>query len=345
MTTIQAFQQGLANVNRSKRLVLFVWFVNFALAVLVALPLRNQLDSYIGPTVNEEALLQKWDQNWYWSYRTDFEKSQIAQLFNYSVLGDAPFVTNLDGVLSGSAVRSIAGFIISVCTKFDFSNVGIATLLLLVYTLLSTYFAGGFVAAYAQETAFTLKEFLAKGATYFGRFFRLFLVSLLLYYLFFTFVVSGMSQDIASWTSNSPSEMTPFVWYMVRNVLAAFLLALFAMWFDYAKIRLVVDDRWSALSAFGSGVKFTFRNFGTTFPLVVLLTVLGALLMMLYSFLEQLIPQTGYWTILIVFFLAQVYMFFRIWIKASFYGTQTALFQGLSAEQHVAGISTAPAVS
>jgi hypothetical protein len=57
--------------------------------------------------------------------------------------------------------------------------------------------------------------------------------------------------------------------------------------------------------------------------------------------LEQLIPQTGYWTILAVFLIAQIYMFFRIWLKAAFYGTQTALFQGLSAEQHASLIDPA----
>ena len=107
MTTIQAFSEGFKRVNHSKRLVLFVWFINFALAMLLAMPMRNQLDSYIAPTVNEEHLLQKWDQNWYSTYRFDFEKSQIGRMLNYSVFGIAPFVTNLDGVLTGAAVRTI----------------------------------------------------------------------------------------------------------------------------------------------------------------------------------------------------------------------------------------------
>jgi hypothetical protein len=342
MTTIQAFTQGFQKVGRSKRLVFFVWFINFALAMLLALPMRNQLESYIGPTVQEEQLLRKWDNNWYQTFRMDFEKSQIARMLGYSILGIAPFVTNLDGILGGTGVRTIGGFFIDLFTKFDFSSVGILSLLLLLYTLLSTYFAAGFISAYSEESAFTLKEFLSKGATYFGRFFRLFILSLIFFSLFFA-LMNMINQGISSMTTNSPSEMTPFVWYLARNILFFFLLAVFLMWFDYAKIRLVVDNRWSALGAFGTGVKFTFKNFGKTFPLVILLTLLGVVLMALFGVLEHMIPQTGYWTVLVVFLLEQVYMFFRVWIKATFYGTQTVLFQGLSAEQHASIIDTAAA--
>jgi hypothetical protein len=341
MTTIQAFSEGLKKVNRSKRLVFYVWFVNFAIAMLLAIPLLNQLDAYIAPTINEERLLQRWDDNWYQTFRADFEKNDIASLLNYSILGYAPFATNLNGILNGAGIRSIAGFFIDLFTKFEFrtGGLGILSLLLLFYTLLSTYFAGGFISAYSQDSTFTLKEFLSKGATYFGRFFRLFLLSLLLFYLF-ALLIDSLNHGIASITANSPTEMTPFLWYFIRNLFFFFLLAVFMMWFDYAKIRFIVDDRWSALGAFGAGVKFSIKNFGSTFPLVLLLTILGIALMALYGFLEHLIPQTGYWTILIVFFLEQLYMLFRICVKALFYGTQTALFQGLSAEQHASQIDT-----
>ncbi len=344
MTTLQTFFKGLKKVNRSKRLVFYVWFVNFAIAMLVAIPMLNQLDAYIAPTINEEQLLQHWDENWYQTFRADFEKNDIAGMLNYSILGYAPFVTNLNSILNGAGIRSVAGFFIDLFTKFEFrpGGLGILSLLLILYTLLSTYFAGGFISAYSQDSTMSLKEFLSMGAKYFGRFFRLLLISIILFYLLIV-LTDFFNSGIIGMTANSPSEMTPFIWYMIRNVIFFFLLALFMMWFDYAKIRLVVDDRWSALGAFGTGVKFTFNNFGKTFPLVLLLTVLGLALMGLYGFLEHLIPQTGYWTILIVFFLEQLYMFFRVWIKALFYGTQTVLFQGLSAEQHAAQVDAAAA--
>jgi hypothetical protein len=65
--------------------------------------------------------------------------------------------------------------------------------------------------------------------------------------------------------------------------------------------------------------------------------------MVLFGFLEHAIPQTGYWTILVVFLLEQIYIFFRIWIKATFYGTQTVLFQRISTEQHASLIDAAAA--
>lgn len=335
MTTIQAFSSGFRKVSRNKRLVFFVWFVNLAIASVMAIPLLNQLDSYIAPTINEEQLLQHWDDNWYQTYRADFEKSNVASLLSYSVLGYAPFATGLNNVIGGAGIRPIAGFFMDLFTRFEVrtGSLSLLLLLLLFYTLLGTFFASGFISAYTEDISCSLKEFLAKGASWFGRFFRLWILSLIVFYLL-TVLVGYVNQGIAGMTANSPSEMTPFVWYMVRNVVFFFLLAIVIMWFDYAKIRLVADNRWSALGAFGTGVKFTFSNFGKTFPLALLLTILGLALMAVYGFLEHLIPQTGYWTILMVFVLEQLYMFFRIWIKASFYGSQTVLFQGLSAEHH-----------
>ena len=339
MTTLQAFTGGLRKVKQNKRLVSFAWFVNFSLALVLAIPMLNQLDSYIAPSVNEEQLLQRWDDNWYYSFRMDFEKSEIARMLNYSILGPAPFVSSVDGILNGAGFRAVAGFLVDLFWRFQFrpSTLSLLTLLLIVYTLVNTYLAGGFISAYAEDSHFTLKDFLSKGATYFGRFFRLFLLSLILFYLFFN-VFDLLNRGIYELTSNSPSEMTPFVYYMIRNVLFFFLLGLFVMWFDYAKIRIVVDGRWSALGAFGTGVKFSFTNFGRTFPIVLLLTIIGVVLMALFGVLEGLIPQTGYWTILVVFLLQQVYVFFRMWLKASFYATQTVLFRGLSAEQYASTI-------
>jgi hypothetical protein len=339
MTTFQAFTSGLKKVKENKRLVFFAWFINFSLALILAVPMLNQLDSYIAPTVNEEQLLQHWDDNWYYSFRMDFEKSEIARMLNYSILGSAPIVSGVDGILNGAGLRAVTGFLVDLLWRFQFkpSALSLLTLLLIVYTLINTYLAGGFISTFAGDSHFTLKDFLSKGATYFGRFFRLFLLSLILFYLLFI-VFDLCNRGIYGLTSNSPSEMTPFVYYMVRNALFFFLLGLFVMWFDYAKIRIVVDGRWSALGAFGTGVRFSFANFGKTFPLVLLLTIIGVVLMALFGIFEGLVPQTGYWTILVVFLLQQIYVFFRMWLKASFYATQTVLFSGLSMEQHESNI-------
>ena len=346
MNTLSAFSKGLTKVNGSKRFILFAWFLNLVFGLILAWPMLNQLDAYIAPTIHEESLLRQFDENWYGTFRIDLEKSEIARMLNLTVFGTAPFYSHLDGVLSGNAIRAIGGFLKEWVTGFEFrpGTFGLLTLLLLMYTLVGTFLAGGFISAYALERSLTIKEFLAKASIYFGRFFRLFLISVILFYIV-ALLIDLLNRGIAGATATSPSEMTPFVFYMIRNVVVFFVLAILVTCFDYAKIRLVVDDRWSAIGAFGTGFKFTFKNFGKTFPLVLLLVLLGVVLMAIYGFLENLLPQTGYWTILIVFILQQLYMIGRLWLKGLFYASQTVLFTGISAAQHTAQATTATPVT
>jgi hypothetical protein len=336
MNTLSAFSKGLTKVNGNKRFILFAWFVNIVFGLILAWPMLNQLDAYIAPTIQEENLLQRFDENWYGTFRIDLEKSEIARMLNPTMLGTAPFFSHLDGVLGGNAIRAVGGFLKEWITGFEFRPAfGLLMLLLLIYTLVSTFLAGGFISAYAQERSLTIKEFLAKASIYFGRFFRLFLILVILFYVV-ALLIDLLNRGIMGATATSPSEMTPFVFYMIRNVVVFFVLAILVTCIDYAKIRLVVDDRWSAIGAFGTGFKFTFTNFGKTFPLLLLLVLIGVVLMALYGVLENLLPQTGYWTIVLVFILQQLYMIGRICLKGLFYASQTVLFSGIAAEQHTA---------
>lgn len=347
MTIAQAFSTGIAKVNSSKRFITFVWIVNVLVAGILAVPMMNQLENYIRDSGKEQSLLGSVDDNWFQSYQDDFQKSEIARTLDYSIFGYAPFMHHLDGVLSGSVVKRIGGFLYDVVFRFhlDFSQFTLLTWLALLYALANTFFAGGFISAYAAEWPSTVSEFLVEGAKYFGRFFRLSLISFLLYYLFFVWFVDWANRGIPLWTQNEPSEMTPYVFYMGRNAIVLIVLALMMMSFDYAKIRLVLDGRYSALGATGAGFRFAFGHFFRTFGLYLLLCLFGLGLILVYSFLNSLVRQTGYWTILLVFVIQQVYLFFRIWLKASFYATQTVFCQRAIHDQYTAAMKATQAAS
>ncbi|MGB2867535.1 MAG: hypothetical protein WBD36_03725 [Bacteroidota bacterium] len=347
MTIAQAFSTGIAKVNGSKRFITFVWIVNVLVAGILAVPMLNQLDNYIRDSGKEQSLRRSIDDNWFQAYQYDFQKSEIARTLDYSIFGYAPFMHHMDGVLSGSVLRRIGGVFSDLLFGFrlNFSQFTLLTWLALLYALVNTFFAGGFIGAYAAEWPSTLSEFLVEGAKYFGRFFRLSLISLLLYYLFFIWFVDWANNGIPRWTQNEPSEMTPYLFYMARNAIVLIVLALMMMGFDYAKIRMVLDGRYSALGATGAGFRFAFRNFLRTFGLYLLLCLLGIGLILVYSFLNSLVPQTGYWTILLVFVLQQIYVFFRIWLKASFYATQTAFCQKTAYEQFTTAMKATQAAS
>ena len=110
MTTIELFKQGISKVRLTKRMILFAWAVNLLVAIILAFPLRNQLNSYIRNTVMEERLLERMNDKWFETYKFDYRQSEIAQLFNISIFGYAPFFQHLHGVLNGAVVQSVGSF-------------------------------------------------------------------------------------------------------------------------------------------------------------------------------------------------------------------------------------------
>lgn len=339
MTTIQHFKHGISKTRQTKRMILFAWFVNLSLALLLSFPFRNQWDTYVRNTNADERLMQAMDENWLGTYRFDFQNNEIMRLFDYSMFGYAPFFQHAQGILNGSVVRSVGSFFTDLIfgLKVVPSHFGILSLLALLYAVVNSFVGGGFIGMYAREHRSSFTDFLTDGAKHFGRFFRLSLMSVIFYALFFGIVMSWVNSSIPSWTQSDPSEMTPYRFYMVRNALFAVLLAIFMMCHDYAKIRIVVDDRMSSILAFFAGFRFGFKNFGKTFGLYLILCLVGFLLMVVYGWLEGQFPQNAYWELIAVMLVQQAYMIGYFWLKANFYASQTSLYQdALQKEQKAA---------
>jgi hypothetical protein len=114
---------------------------------------------------------------------------------------------------------------------------------------------------------------------------------------------------------------------MIKGVFVLLLLSALAMVFDYARIRMVVDVRTSALLATLAGARFSLKNFPRAYGLYLLLSLIGILLVAVYALLEAQVAQHSYWLLVLVFLLQQFYMVGRMWLKAGFYSCQTHLYR------------------
>ncbi|MEK6754942.1 MAG: hypothetical protein AABZ02_02200 [Bacteroidota bacterium] len=329
MTIISSFKQGLRQVSHTKRMVLFAWFVNVLFALVLALPFLNTLDGYLRGTVMDERLLHQVDPAWGETFRMDFEKSELVRGVDNTIFGYAPFFSHLEMTLNGAFVKSIGDFLSGLIFRLQIASgyTSIIILLGLLYVGATSFLAGGFISIYSKDHRPTFTEFVADGGKYFGKFFRLALVALLVYYLFFTLLVDWVNRGIPRWTEGAPSEETAFLYYMVKGIVVLFLLSVITMIFDYARIRIVVDVRTSAVFAFFAGARFTLVYFLRAYGLYVLLCAVGVVLIVLYALLEAQVPQDSYWPLVIVFLLQQVYMIARMWLKAGFYACQTHFYR------------------
>jgi len=337
MTIISAFKHGFSRVSHTKRMVLFAWFVNVVITLPLALPVLSQLDGYLRNTVMDEKVLQRMDVTWANSYRADMENSEFLRTLDYSVFGYAPFVNHLEMQMNGTFIKTLGGFLYDFFFRWEINKTSTSLLFLLslLYVCVNSFLSGAFIGVYSKEYPFSFTEFLSEGARYFGKFFRIMLVALLVYFLFFNLVVDWINNDIARWTQAEASETVPYTYYMIRNVIVLFLFSFLSMIFDYARVRMVMDDRTSSLAAAAAGTKFAMTNARSTYGLYLLLCLVGFVLMALYAIIEKVTPQDSYWPLLFLFVLQQCYMLARLGLKAAFYACQTGLYQTISFERHL----------
>ncbi len=336
MALVPALRIGWKKVNQTKRMVLFAWLVNVTLSLTLAVPLLLQLNSAVRGTVLEDQLLERVDTNWFQTFKSENQASDVVRYFDYSIFGYAPFLTHYESYLTGTVVKNIGNFFFDLFFKWrlGLEYLSILTVLAFVSVLSSTFLAAGFVGAYAKGYRVSFQEFLMDGGKFFGKFFRLSLLSLIVYVLLFEILFDWWSGSIPVWTASERSEMTPFVLYMIRNGAAVLVLGFVALCFDYAKIRMVVDDRMSALFASWAGVTFVFKHFFSTSGLYIFLSLVGVVLIVAYALIEGAIAQTGYWSILLVFLIQQLYILARLCLKATFYAAQTQLYQAKASLEH-----------
>jgi len=109
--------------------------------------------------------------------------------------------------------------------------------------------------------------------------------------------------------------------------------------FDYARIRLVVEDRRSALGALAAGLRFVRRQKGTLL-LYLANALIFLLLVLVYAILDPGAPGSGF-SMWLVLGLGELYILGRHYVKLLFYASETAFFQGALAH---ASYTAAPAV-
>ncbi len=336
MHIFQALRIGIRQVNQTRRMVVFAWLVNVTLSLTIAVPFLSQVDSAVRGTILEERLLEETDSNWFQSFRLDNQSNAIVRPFDYTIFGYAPFLVHYESALSGTMVKNVGNFLLDLFFqwKVGLEYLGPLTILGFIYLLASTFFAGAFVGTYAKSYRLSFQEFLMEGGKYFGKFFRISLISLIVYLFLFDLIFDYWGDWIRQTTARDPSEMTPFTHYMIKNTIVVLIIGFLTMCFDYAKVRMVVDDRFSALFAAWAGVKFVLKNFWSAAGLFFLLSFAAVALMGLYAFLQGTIHDSGYWSILALFVLQQIYIGIRLWLKAAFYASETQLYQSLMQTEH-----------
>ena len=309
MTVGRALIQGEANVRRAWKIVVLVYLANFCIGLILALPMLSTLEGSLQRSGSEVQVLQGFDYDWFSNFRGSL--TGWMRSLDLSLVGGGALLRNYELLLTGGLFQ------------LDCLLIGVGVL----YWLGQGFLAGGSLHILcARSCQFSLIEFLSGCGRYFFRFLRVSLFMLLSLWLVYTFILSPLGKIIDELIGEDAMERASIFITIVKYFCVALVLAAMSMVNDYAKIRTVLDGRSSAAFAILSSLYFLSRRLGSALFLYVTLLVLGAILAVSYGVLERGLAVMSASTVVLAFFLQQLFIASKMWLKLMFFSSQSLLY-------------------
>ena len=281
------------------------------LTLLVALPLslalRGMLAEHFGSSLSAGGSSAGADYQWWQEFLS--QASGLGATFTPSIIGFGAVLDNLDALLENAPMAATIA--------------GVTAAWLLLWSFLS----GGVIDRLTRGRPTRSHGFFAACGIHFWRFLRLGLFAWLVYYVLFGSLHGWILSDLyGRLVHDLTVERTAVLVRLAGYLLFGAALIFFNVVFDYARIRIVVEDRRSAIGGIVAGARFVRRHFGRVSALYLLNALAFVVLLALYALLSPGAPGSGagMWAVLL---LGQAYIVARHYLKLLFYASQTALFQ------------------
>lgn len=307
MTAVAAWHEGWRRALGVPWIVAGIWASTLALALPLAWVLRGTIAAHLGSSLAAERAAAGVNYDWWNEFLA--QASGIGLTFVPSILGFAAVLRNVSDVADGAR---IADALVPVA---------------LAHLLLSVFLLGGVLDRLARDRPIGAAAFFAACGVYVFRFLRLGLAAGLAYWVLWTTVHRLLLGRGYVWlTHDLTSERTAFVYRMLLYAVFGALVILVNVVFDYAKVRLVVEDRRSAWGALAAAVRFVGRQPGAVAGLYALNALAFVTVAGLYALVAPGVTSAG--TVWVALLAGQLYIVLRIVVRLMFAASAIALFQG-----------------
>jgi hypothetical protein len=320
MTASTAWRDGVLRVNRAPMVLLGTYALTLFVALPLSFALRGMIAGQLGDSVVAEAVSSGSSYDWWQEFSE--QATGLGTTFVPSIIGFGAVLDNLGAFIDNLPMATtIAG----------------ATAAWLV---LWSFLSGGVLDRYARMRPTRAPGFFAACGTHFWRFLRLGLLAWLVYWTLFKVVHPWLFDDVYPWaTHDMTAERSAFAVRVLCYLAFGTVLIVCNLIFDYARIRVVVEDRRSAIGALVAGARFV-RRHPTTLRLYLLNGICFILLALVYALVAPGAPAGA--AIWIALALGQIYILLRHYVKLLFYASQVSFFQGSLA--HAAYTAAPPVV-
>jgi hypothetical protein len=284
----------------------------FVITALIALPLafvmRGTIASHLGDSLMAAQAAD--GVNWDWWQEFSAQASGIGTTFTPSVIGFAATLDSLSALLDARALAVPIAFALA------FYIAGWALL------------SAGIIDRYARQRPTRAHGFFSVAGGYLFRFIRLAALVGLVYWWLFAYVHPWLFGRLyVDLTRNLSVERTAFLWRLAFYALFGGCLVLVNVLSDYARIRIVVEDRRSVLGGLSAAWRFIWRHRGNVLALYLLNSAVfvAAVAMWLLVAPGAGSAGAGMW---LTFVFTQLYVVIRLLMKLQFLASQIVMFQG-----------------
>jgi hypothetical protein len=319
---LNAWRDGWRRVLHAPAVVFGVLLMTVLLALPLALALRGTLQAHLGRSAMAETAAGGVNYDWWQEFTS--QASGLGTTFTPSVIGFAAALDNIGSVLDG------------------LPEILPITAALAAYLAGWAFVSGAVIDRYARQRKTRAHGFFAAGGVFFFRFLRLACVAGIVYWFLFAYLHHWLFDEwYPDLTRDMDTERRAFAVRATFYVIFGALLIVVNIVFDYAKIRIVVEDRRSALGGLSAALRLLARRPRATFGLYALNALTFVLLLVVWRVIAPGVTGStiGMW---LAFALGQLYVLARLLMKLQFIASQTALFQASLAH---AVFTAAPAVS
>jgi hypothetical protein len=284
MTAFRAWRDGIRRVVSAPSVLVIVWATTTAISLPLATAIRADLARSLGRSLDAEDAARGMDYQWMRELSSD--ATGLAATVGPQIVGFSAAVDNLGASLDG--VRRPAAIVAATS----------------VFVLAWWFLSGGIIRRYANADPSLVPGFFASCRAFFFRFFRLGLITAIVYGLVFRFV--------HPWA-------------------AVLLLAAVNIVFDYAKVRTVVEGRRSVIIALVSAWRFIRKNPAAAIGVYLLDVLLFGIVLGGYAMIA---PPGGGIGLMVwpTFAIGQAYILGRLAVRLVFWASETAVFLRVSGD-------------
>ena len=294
MKVLKRFSQGIKRATSEGKLIWLLWLINVLFASVIYLQFSYYLNKVLAHSGAAEKFLKSFDIN------TFFE-----MISHY-----------------GEGLNSILSFAIFLSIGFLFASI---------------FINGGILSILMNPRKTGEKRplaalFFGGGGKFFGRFLRLLIYSMILW-LGIAAVILILNSILNPITQGSTNEALMFYLILAQVVIALFLVFLVKMILDYARIQIVLGDRSNVFQSLFQAAGFVFKKCGSTLAIYYFFLLTAAAIFVLYWLVQKAVKTHSLLPILFAFFIGQIFILSRGWIKVGLQATQMNFFQSAAKAQ------------